>query len=74
VVTVTLTAPVAAAGEVALSCSGEETETWVAGELPNSTVVLPATKPVPVTVTAVPPVDGPDDGLTLVTVGGEAGG
>ena len=36
---------------------------------PKSTVVAPVTKPVPVTVTEVPPAWGPLVGLTLVTVG-----
>ena len=70
VVTVMSTVPNDPAGEVALSCPGETSETLDAGELPKSTSnVLPATKPVPVTVTTVPPVDGPEDGLTEVTVG-----
>ena len=36
---------------------------------PKSTVVAPVTKPVPVTVTEVPPAWGPLVGLTAVTVG-----
>ena len=38
--------------------------------LPKLPVVLPATNPVPVSVTLVPPAVGPADGLTPVTVGG----
>ena len=38
--------------------------------MPKSTVVAPVTKPVPVTVTGVPPAWGPLVGLMLVTVGG----
>ena len=37
---------------------------------PKSTVVEPETKPVPVTVTELPPAGGPLFGLTKVTVGG----
>jgi hypothetical protein len=42
--------------------------TEAAGVVPKSTVV-PGVKPVPVTVTDVPPASGPADGLTAVTVG-----
>lgn len=44
------------------------TVTFVAGE-PAKVSVAPATKFVPVTVTLVPPVMGPDVGLMLETVG-----
>ena len=44
-----------------------ETLTFVAGVEPNETVV-PLAKPVPVIVTCVPPVAGPEDGTMLDTV------
>jgi hypothetical protein len=47
------------------------TTTLVAAAVPNVTVA-PATKFVPVMVTAVPPAVGPLFGLTLVTVGATA--
>jgi hypothetical protein len=36
---------------------------------PNLEVVEPTTKPVPVTLTAVPPASGPADGLTAEIIG-----
>ncbi|MGX7760476.1 hypothetical protein ACWQ06_17705 [Streptomyces angustmyceticus] len=42
----------------------------VAGVLPNRTAVAVA-RPVPVSVTVVPPVDGPEEGLTDVNTGAE---
>jgi hypothetical protein len=68
-VTVTVTAPVVPAGVVAVICVPLTTTTLLAAALPNVTVA-PATKFVPVTVTAVPPAVEPLLGLTLVTVGG----
>jgi hypothetical protein len=68
-VTVTVTAPAAPAGVVAVICVLLTTTTLVAAAAPNVTVA-PDTKFVPVIVTAVPPVVGPLLGDTLVTVGG----
>jgi hypothetical protein len=67
VVTVTFTVPVPA-GEVAVSDVELVTSTSVAATVPKSTVA-PLAKPVPVTLTDVPPVGGPVDGLTWTTVG-----
>ena len=69
VVTVTSTVPVPA-GELTVRLVGLVTSTEVPAVEPNSTVVAPVTKPVPVTVTEVPPAWGPLVGLMLVTVGG----
>src|SRR2546423_446683 len=44
-------------------------KTETAAMAPNVTLVGPFRKLVPVTVTVVPPVVGPEDGLRLVTVG-----
>ena len=68
VVTVTLTVPADSAGDVAIIEVAELTVTAVAVTVPNITVA-PEAKPVPVMVTEVPPVVGPDVGLMLVTVG-----
>jgi hypothetical protein len=68
-VTVTVTAPVLPAGVVAVIVVLFTTTTLVAAALPNVTVA-PATKFVPVIVTAVPPTVDPLLGLTLLTVGG----
>jgi hypothetical protein len=57
VVTVTSTRPAEAAGETAVIDVAEVT-TKEAATPPNSTVVVPV-KPVPVTVTDVPPEVGP---------------
>jgi hypothetical protein len=67
-VTVTLTAPAACAGVVAVIVELLTTLTPVAA-LPPTLTVAPATKFVPVIVTAVPPVVGPDAGATLPTIG-----
>jgi len=67
-VTVTSTAPAAPAGESAVSVASVRTVTDCAGADPKSTTLAPV-KPVPVTVTRVPPARGPDAGLTLVTAG-----
>ena len=68
-VTVTLTVPVPD-GELTVRVVELVTSTEVPAVDPKSTVVDPETKPVPVTVTGVPPAWGPLVGLTLVTVGG----
>ena len=67
VVTVTSTVPVPA-GDVAVIEVDETTVKAVAAVVPKFTAVAPV-KPVPVMVTAVPPVAGPVAGLTDVTVG-----
>ena len=67
VVTLTSTVPVPA-GEVAVIEVAELTVKPVAGVAPNVTAVAPV-KLVPVIVTEVPPVDGPDVGEIKVTVG-----
>jgi hypothetical protein len=68
VVTVTLTVPADSAGEVATIDVDELTVTAVAVTVPNITVA-PEAKLVPVMVTEVPPVVGPEVGLMPVTVG-----
>jgi hypothetical protein len=68
-VTVTVTAPAAPAGVVAVIDVLLTTATFVAAVLPNVTVA-PATKFVPVIVTAVPPAVVPLLGLTAANVGG----
>jgi hypothetical protein len=67
-VTVTVTAPAAPAGVVAVIDVLLATTTLVAATPPNVTVA-PLAKFVPVIVTAVPPATGPLFGDTLVTVG-----
>ena len=63
-ITRTLTAPVEAdAGDTAVICVSESTETSVPADVPKVTAVAPV-KPLPVTVTVVPPVFTPVDGLT----------
>ena len=66
-VTVTVTAPAAPAGVVAVIVP-LTTTTLVAAALPKLTVA-PEAKFVPVIVTAVPPAVDPLLGLTLLTVG-----
>jgi hypothetical protein len=58
-------------GEVTVRDVGLVTLTEPAGTVapPNVTVVLLATKSVPVMVTTVPPAIGPELGLRFVTVG-----
>ena len=68
VVTVTVTVPLACAGEVATIVVALLTVTLEAGVVPNDTVAV-ALKPVPVIVTVVSPVTDPDDGATPVTAG-----
>jgi hypothetical protein len=67
-VTVTVTAPAACAGVVAVIVVLFTTTTLVAAVPPNVTVA-PAAKFVPVIVTAVPPAVDPLFGETLLTVG-----
>lgn len=67
VVTVTLTVP-DPAGAVAVISVAETTDTPVAAAVPKLTVA-PATNPVPVTVTMVPPAVTPPIGLSPVTAG-----
>ena len=67
-VTVTVTAPAACAGVVAVIVVPFVTTTFVAAVPPNVTVA-PETKFVPVIVTAVPPPVDPVFGTTLLTVG-----
>ena len=64
----TLTVPAKPPGEVAVQTVVDE-QLMVALVVPNSAVVAPATKPLPVTVTEVPPRSGPALGLTELTVG-----
>jgi hypothetical protein len=72
VVTVTSTVPRVPAGEVAVIEVGLFTVNFAAALLANFTALAPA-NPVPVIVTDVPPVLGPEVGLTPVTVGGGGG-
>ena len=67
-VTTTLTAPAAWAGAVAVIVVLFTTVTPGA-DVPPSLTVAPARKPVPLMVTAVPPVEGPVFGVIDVTVG-----
>jgi hypothetical protein len=67
-VTVTVTAPAACAGVVAVIVVLLVTTTLLAAVPPNVTVA-PVAKFVPVIVTAVPPSVDPLFGLTLLTVG-----
>ena len=68
VVTVTVTVPVASAGAVAVIEVEELTVRLLGGVDPNSTVDV-AVNPVPVMATEAPPVRGPAEGLTPLTVG-----
>jgi hypothetical protein len=67
-VTFTLTAPAAPAGVAAVIFVLLTTVTAVAA-LPPRVTVAPATKLLPLIVIAVPPVVGPETGVTLVTEG-----
>jgi hypothetical protein len=69
--TVTWTVP-APGGEMAVREVSERTVNDVAGAVPKSTTVAPF-NPVPLTVTLVPPVLGPEDGVTALTVGFKKG-
>ena len=68
VVTVMFTVPTEPAGEATVICVPDTTVTVVPGFAPNNTDVAPL-RFVPVTVTDVPPTNGPADGETPVTVG-----
>src|SRR6202790_3412188 len=68
VVTKTSTVAAASAGEMMVMDVAELTTRPVPAVVPNFTTVAPV-KPVPVTVTLVPPAVGPVFGLTPVTVG-----
>ena len=59
-------------GVTAVSSSAESTSTELAATPPISTFVspVPFLNPLPLTVTGVPPVLGPNAGLMLETVGG----
>ena len=68
VVTVTSTVPAKAAGAVAVHEVPEVHVTLLPAADPKL-MVAPTAKPVPVTVTTVPPDAMPDAGLSPVTVG-----
>ena len=70
-VTVTSTGPAPCAGEVATSSVALSTVTLAANVVPKDTVAVGA-KPVPVTVTCVPPTTGPVDGLIPATEGADS--
>jgi hypothetical protein len=74
-VTLTFTTPLPA-GLVAVQLLVLAQLTPVAAVAPKRTLVAPAVvlKPLPASVTSVPPVLGPLAGLTLVTVGAAGGG
>jgi hypothetical protein len=72
VVTVTSTDPDDPAGDTAVKVVDEVTLNDTAAIDPNLTAVAPL-KPLPVTVTEVPPAIEPVFGLTFVTVGGAGG-
>ncbi|MGC9960587.1 MAG: hypothetical protein ABSE47_01645 [Acidimicrobiales bacterium] len=63
------TMPAGSAGEVATQLVVEAQLTAVPAPEPKLTVLEPATKPVPVIVTTVPPTSGPALGETAVTDG-----
>ena len=69
VVTVTSTTAADSGGDVAEIEDDEFTVNDVAGVEPKATAVAPL-RSVPVMVTAVPPLVGPESGLTPVTAGG----
>ena len=71
VVTVTSTVLAGTAGDVATQAVVELQDTAVLGKVPNLAETTPGatTKPVPVMVTTVAPVIGPDEGAMPVTVG-----
>ena len=68
-VTVTLPVPAPAAAVTAVIWVAELTVKLV-GAVPAIETAVAPVNPVPVMVTEVPPVVGPDEGLTPVTVGG----
>ena len=63
------TVPTASCGEVTEHKRADEQLTDVPAVPPKLALVLPVMKPVPVTVTTVPPTSGPTLGLMAVTVG-----
>ena len=69
VLTATSTFPAPSAGDVAVHTVVDAQLTPVPALGPKATVVEPATNPVPVTVTALPPPTGPAPGLMVRTVG-----
>ena len=62
------TDPAVPAGASTVISPSDTTTTEVPAAAPKSTAVAPV-KPVPVTLTVVPPPVGPPDGLTALTVG-----
>ena len=62
--------PAASAGEVTVNDVSDKTVTDEPATFPNNTDVAPV-KPVPETVTTVPPAEGPDEGETPVTAGSD---
>ena len=70
-VTMTLTVPAACKGVLQVIEVALTKVTAVAGVVSNVTAKpAPETNPVPVIVTSVPPAVGPDEGETVVIVGG----
>lgn len=63
------TVPADSAGAIALIDVSLMISKLVAGLVPKMTAVA-LLKPFPEIVTVIPPIVGPDEGLTLVTVGG----
>ena len=73
-VTVTGTVPGTCAGDVYVSdVPSVAIVSGVIGAEPSTETVEPAVKPVPVTVTAVPPPAGPTSGSMSVSTGAVAG-
>ena len=68
VVTVTVTVPLACAGDVTVIDVADVTVTLAAAVVPKETEVV-LVNPVPVIVTVVPPVAGPVAGEMPITVG-----
>ena len=68
VVRVTVTVPLTCAGVTTVNVVGDANVTLVAATPPKETVVV-FVNPVPVIVTVVPPVTGPDEGVMPVTAG-----
>jgi hypothetical protein len=68
VVTITLAGPLVPLGTVATMVVSFTTVKFGEAVPPNVTLVAPV-NPVPVIVTVLPPVGGPELGLTEVTVG-----
>jgi hypothetical protein len=66
--TITRTVPAACRGVVTVSLLVDMTRTWLPAAPPNDTLLI-RRKPLPVTVTVVPPPVPPCDGETLETAG-----